>query len=172
MVDAKKEEMSVVNIDEKTEAQIKHENKLRWIRDIMLKDANDIPLNGDDISFMINMNLSDNNKEYGKITKIQSELMDIELKKMKDELSPKDYFKLRLGNLNLKATLDRVSSQGRRDEAATHKMTVDSIERYSKLKSKFKDKRNIAREELEAALRGEDVIDVENNSIDSVEDDV
>jgi hypothetical protein len=116
-----------------TPEAIKDINKRRWINQIYLKRAQQVPLSSEDWTFLINMQLSEGNEEYAKLIKADAEIVQKAIEDMKDELSPEDYIKALQGQIHLKSALYRNVKQGQRDDAITRKMDVDTLNKYSKM---------------------------------------
>jgi len=112
---------------------VKAENKKRWINSIYLKRVEGIPLDKADYHFLIDMQLRDGNEEFAKLIKADLTLIDMNIDEFKDLLDPEAYIKAKQGQAHLRSTLYRNIKQGQKDDAATRKMDVDTLNRFNKM---------------------------------------
>ena len=126
-------ETEVTTRKEKSADLVKHENKIRWISEILMKRIQGLPLNNDDHKFIINMQLSDDNEEYAKLIKADIEVAQAVIDEKKEVLDAEAYIKALQSNISLKTNIYRNIKQGHRDDAVTNKMNLDMINKFSKI---------------------------------------
>lgn len=121
------------SIVKKDQELVKAQNKRKWINQIYLKRVEGLPLDKEDYSFLINMQLSDGNEEFAKLVKADLTIIDMNIDEMRDVLDPEVYIKCKQAQAHLRSTLYRNIKQGQKDDATTRKMDVDTLNRFNKM---------------------------------------
>lgn len=110
-----------------------HENKMRWIHDIMLKRLEGIPLESEDIKFMLNMQTSMGNDEYAQIIQVMTEALDLQTDRMSKELDAEAFLRMKLGTNQQRINLYKAKSGAMKDSAVERKVNLETINKYAQL---------------------------------------
>ena len=123
------------NIQESNNADIvKHNNKINWIKEISHKLNRDIPLNKEDLSFMMNMCTSDSNTQYGEFVKMLSMGIMDHPEFNEEGVGVDNRFKL----IHLMGGLFKATAQVGRDSSAERKNNLSVLNKLTEKVNKHK----------------------------------